>query len=280
MILVTGATGTVGRDVVRQLLEAHAEVRPVSRSPERASLPGAPRAVRGDLAEPESLRPALGDVDRVFLFPAAAPLDPFLDLARDAGVHHVVLLSSSAAADGESNAIARSHRMHERAVAASGLSWTYIRPGAFMANDLMWAPAVRGDGVVRAPYAQAATTPIDERDIAAVAVRALLDEDRHAHHAYQLTGPESLTVPDRVEILGKVLGRSLRFEELDPAQARELMVARMPAPVADAVLGMMARAGSNAPVSPSVQQVTGRPPHTYADWVARNAAAWGSPSMP
>jgi uncharacterized protein YbjT (DUF2867 family) len=276
MILVTGAAGTVGRNVVGQLLEAHAEVRPVSRSPERAPLPAGPRAVRGDLAEPESLRPALRDVDRVFLFPAAAPLDPFLGLAREAGVRHVVLLSS-AAVDGESNAIARSHRVHERAVAASGLSWTFIRPGAFMANDLMWAPAVRGDGVVRAPYAQAATAPIDERDIAAVAVRALLDEDRHADHAYQLTGPESLTVPDRVEILGKVLGRSLRFEELDPAQARELMVARMPAPVVDAVLGMMARAGSNAPVSPSVQQVTGRPPHTYADWVADNAAAWRSP---
>jgi uncharacterized protein YbjT (DUF2867 family) len=276
MILVTGAAGKVGRNVVGQLLEAHVEVRPVSRNPERAPLPAGPRAVRGDLAEPESLRPALRDVDRVFLFPAAAPLDPFLGLAREAGVRHVVLLSS-AAVDGESNAIARSHRAHERAVAASGLSWTFIRPGAFMANDLMWAPAVRGDGVVRAPYAQAATAPIDERDIAAVAVRALLDEDRHADHAYQLTGPESLTVPDRVEILGKVLGRSLRFEELDPAQARELMVARMPAPVVDAVLGMMARAGSNAPVSASVQQVTGRPPHAYADWVAHNAAAWGSP---
>ena len=274
MILVTGATGTVGRNVVDHLLEAHAEVRPVSRHPERAALPAGPAAVRGDLAEPDSLRTALQGVDRVFLFPAAAPLDRFLDLARDAGVRHVVLLSSSAAADGEPSAIGRSHQVHERAVAASGLPWTFLRPGAFMANDLMWAPTVRGDGVVRAPYVQAATAPIDERDIAAVAVRALLDEDPHAGRAYQLTGPESLTVADRVQILGTVLGRPLRLVELDPAQARELMAARMPASVVDAVLGLMARAGSSAPVSPGVEQVTGRPPHTYAEWVTHNAAAW------
>jgi uncharacterized protein YbjT (DUF2867 family) len=127
---------------------------------------------------------------------------------------------------------------------------------------------------VRAPYGQAATAPVDERDIAAVAVRALLD-DSHAGRAYELTGPESLSVIDRVEILGKVLGLPLRFEELDPAQARHLMSARMPASVVDSVLGMLAsRVGESAPVSPSVEQVTDRPPHTYADWIAHSAAAW------
>jgi uncharacterized protein YbjT (DUF2867 family) len=274
VILVTGATGRVGRHVVGQLLQAHEEVRPVSRNPERAALPAGTAAVRGDLAEPGSLRTALLGVDRVFIFPAAAPLDRFLELARDAGVRSVVLLSSAAAADEEPNAIGRMHLVHERAVAASGLPWTFVRPNAFMANDLMWAPTVTAEGVVRAPYGQAATAPVDERDIAAVAVRALRD-DGHAGEAYELTGPESLTVTDRVEILGHVLGRPLRFEELDPAQARHLMSAHLPAPVVNAVLGMLAsRVGASAPVSPSVEQVTGRSPHTYADWVAHNAAAW------
>ena len=274
MILVTGATGTVGRNIVGQLLEAQEEVRPVSRNPGHAALPSEIEAVRGDLGEPESLRAALTGVDRVMLFPAEAPLDGFLTLARDAGVQRVVLLSSSAAADEEPNAIGRRHLVHERAVAASGLPWTYVRPTAFMANDLMWAPTVRAEGVVRAPYGQAATAPVDERDIAAVAVRALLD-DGHLGQAYELTGPESLTVTDRVETLGDVLGRSLRFEELDPAQARELMSARVPPPVVDALLDMLAsRVGTNAPVSATVEEVTGRPPHTYADWVAHRSSAW------
>ncbi|MER6512939.1 SDR family oxidoreductase [Nonomuraea sp. NPDC001636] len=274
MILVTGATGNVGRHLVDLLLGAGEQVRAISRNPERAGLPDGVEVVKADMSQAEDLRAALRGADRAFLLPAAGQVDGFLREAARAGLGHVVLLSALAVTMKQAGVLGSAHAEYERAVAGSGLPWTFLRPGAFMANDLRWAPGVRNGGVVRAPFAEAATAPIDERDIAAVAARTLLD-DGHAGKAYELSGPASLTTADRVRILGEVLGRDLRLEELSPEQAREQMIAHTPAPVVDSVLTLFASfVGRAADVSPAVRELTGDAPHPYADWAARNAAAF------
>jgi uncharacterized protein YbjT (DUF2867 family) len=269
MILVTGATGNVGHHVVTQLVEAGEKVRAVARNPERGRFPESVEVVRADLSDASTLPAALAGVDRVFLYGVPGGTGEFLAVAND--VDRVVLLSSSSTLDDEPNAIGQAHLDYEREVADSGLQWTFIRPGGFMTNDLAWAPGVKA-GVVRAPYGGAVSATIDERDIAAVAVRSLLD-DGHAGQKYELTGPEALSVADRVRILGEVLGRAVRFEEQDPAEARAQMLASMPEAIVDSLLPVFAAlVGATPPILPTVEQVTGRPPTTYANWVAEHAA--------
>ncbi|HEY2763518.1 MAG TPA: SDR family oxidoreductase [Pseudonocardiaceae bacterium] len=276
MILVTGATGNVGRQVVGQLVTAGEKVRAFSRHPERAGLPDGVEVVQGDLRQPESLPAAMAGVDRLFLFPVPDQVTAVLDAATAAGVRRVVLLSSSAVAAQDAGVIGRMHAQCERAVAESGLAWTFLRPGAFMVNDLQWARGIEAGGVVRGPYGQAASAPIDERDIAAVAARALLD-DGCTGAVYELTGSESLTPVDRVRILSQVLGRELRFEEQPAEQARELLIAHFPAEVVDSLLALTASAvGTTAEVLPTVRMVTGRAPHTYRDWATHHAGDFHS----
>src|ERR1700680_668219 len=219
MILVTGATGNVGRNVVEKLVAEGQEVRALTRDTARARFPDQVDVVSGDLSRPETLPAALKGVERAFLFPVPG-LEGFLDLARRSGVDRIVLLSSSAVTTEHPSAIARVHLGNEQAVAQSGLPWTFVRPGAFMANDLRWAPGIKAEGVVRAPYGDATTAPIDERDIAAVVVTALL-HDGQAGPSYALTGPDSLTQIERVQILAAALGQALRFEEQTPGQFRQ-----------------------------------------------------------
>ncbi|WP_182906832.1 NAD(P)H-binding protein [Microbispora sp. H13382] len=276
MILVTGGAGNIGANVVRQLLDAGQKVRVMTRDRGGRSFPDGVEVMAGDLTRPETLPAALSGVERAFLFPVFTGVGGFLDTARRTGLRHVVLLSSSAVTFPTPGLIGEQHLRVEHAVAASGLPWTFVRPDAFMTNDLAWAPQIAGGGVVRGVYGGAATAPVDPRDIAAVAVRALLD--RRAGEAYVLTGPQSLTQIERVRIIAATIGRPLRFEEVPREQVKEQLLRHgMPAPVVDELLDILAaRDGRTAEISPAVEQVTGRPAFTYAQWVAHRAAAFGS----
>ena len=161
----------------------------------------------------------------------------------------------------------------ERSIEASGLRWTFLRPGMFAANALSWwAPAIRSGDVVRWPYGDTPTAPIHERDIAAVAVRALLEEG-HEGAEYVLTGPESLTQREQVETIGEVIGRPLRFEELSPEEARREIP--FPAPALNMLLNAWAAAvGQPALVTSTVAEITGRPARTLREWVADHAEAF------
>lgn len=271
MILVTGATGSVGRNVVRELVNAGEKVRAVTRDPARADLPEGAEVVRGDLLDPATYPAMLADVERLYLFPAGDTVADFVAAAVEAGVRHVVVLSSLA----EDGYIGERHRAVERAVEASGAEWTHLRPGAFMGNlRWQWSASIREEGVVRFPYGDASLAPIHEADIAAVAVQALRHEG-HAGKAYELSGPEPLTFREQAKVLGRALGRDIEFVELTPEQAQEQMSAAMPAPVADTLLAYWAdHVGRTAPVFPAVQQVTGRRGRTLTDWAAENAAAF------
>jgi uncharacterized protein YbjT (DUF2867 family) len=213
-------------------------------------------------------------VRTLFLYAEPQGIEGVLGVARAAGVEQVVLLSSAwvVAKGRESSPIARRHLIVEQAISASGLPWTFVRPGGFATNALQWAPSIKAAGVVRAVYPEAQVAPIHEQDIAAVAVAALTSPG-HAGQAYVLTGPESLTQRRQVELIGAAIGRPIRFEELTPEQAREQLGRFMPPAIVDTLLSYLAAAdGVPAPVSDTVQQVTGRPARTFAEWATDHAA--------
>jgi uncharacterized protein YbjT (DUF2867 family) len=282
MILVTGATGNVGRQVVEQLVAAGEPVRALSRHPERASWPDGVETVTGDLTSELPVEVFAG-ARALYLFPEPTRVATVVASAAAAGVRHVVVLSSLAAGlDGVEGmeVLQRRHLDVERAVEASGLSWTHVRPGMFMTNTLSWAEAIRTGGVVREPYPDATAAPVHEADIAAVAVAALRDPERHAGAAYPLSGPESLSQLDRVRILAEVLGRPVRLEEQTRDQARASLLANpwMNDRLAESLLDMLAasRGVRDGLVLPTVEEVLGRPARTFASWVDEHRDAFTS----
>lgn len=279
-ILVTGATGRVGRLVVDRLANAGVPVRAFTRRPAAASLPASVEVVAGDLTAPESLEAALTGVGAVFLVWTAAPTTVAAVIARLAThAQRIVFLSSPHRTPHpffqQPNPMAALHADIERAIGATGLASTIIRPGMFASNALpWWGPAIRNGNVVRWPYAAAETAPIDERDIASVAARALY-EDGHAGADYVLTGPESLSHAEQVKIVGAAIGRRIRFEELSPAEFRRETASEWPRPVVDMLLAAWgATLGLPALVTSTVSDVTGSPPRTFRRWADDHAAAF------
>ncbi|HZD79706.1 MAG TPA: NAD(P)H-binding protein, partial [Actinomycetota bacterium] len=225
-VLVTGATGRVGRAVIDRLLDAGVPVRAlVHRTEATATLPPNIQVVTGDLTVPESLEAALTGAGAVFLVWTAPPTTAPAVVERIASfAPRVVFLSAPHRTPHpffqQPNPMAVLYAEIERLIAATGLEWTIIRPGMFASNALLWwAPAIRSEGVVRWPYGAAETAPVDDRDVAAVAALTL-NRDGHAGGDYVLTGPESLSQAEQVRIIAEVLGRPISFEELSPDQFR------------------------------------------------------------
>jgi uncharacterized protein YbjT (DUF2867 family) len=279
-VLVTGATGRVGRAVVGELLDAGVPVRALVRRPAAARLPAAVEIAAGDLTVPESLDAGLQGVSSVFLVWTAPPTTVPAVVERIAThTRRVVFLSSPHQTPHpffqQPNPLAALHANIERLIAAAGLASTIIRPGMFASNVLLWwADAIRNGDAVRWPYGAAETAPIDDRDIAAVSARALY-EDGHAGRDYVLTGPESLSQAEQVRIIGAVIGRQIQFEELSPGDFRREMVSRFPGPAVDMLLAAWgATMGRPALVTSTVSDVLGSPARTFRQWVADHAAAF------
>ncbi|MFE7853216.1 NAD(P)H-binding protein [Streptomyces sp. NPDC057403] len=279
MILVTGATGTVGREVVRRL-PAGVAVRVLARDPARVGgAASAVEVVAGSYDDARCLERALAGVRTAFLVTTGLGRDHdavFLRAAKLAGVRRVVKLSAAAVLDaGAGDLITRWQRANEELLRGCGLQWTLLRPRAFMSNTLSWAHSVRAQGCVRALYGTSAGACVDPRDVAAVAVRALTEEG-HAGRAYTLTGPEAISAVEQTRQLGRLLGVPLRFEELSRDQARAGLGGRYPQPVVEALLAGAERlhAGAKARVEDTVAQVTGRPAGTFRDWAADHLAAF------
>ena len=280
-VLVTGATGRVGRVVVDLLADAGVPVRALSRRAEaEASLPGEAEVVVGDLTVPESLDAALRGVDTVLLVWAAPPATvPAVVERLAASPRRVVFLSSPHRTPHpffrQPNPMAVLHADIERLIADAGVESTVIRPGMFASNVLFWwASAIRGDGVVRWPYGAAETAPVDHRDVASVAALTLR-QDGHAGGDYVLTGPESLSQAEQVRIIGDVLGRPVTFEELSPDEFRKETDGIWPRLVVDMLLDAWgATMGVPAYVTSTVSDIVGSPPRSFRQWVADNAAAF------
>jgi uncharacterized protein YbjT (DUF2867 family) len=275
-ILVTGATGHVGPELISLVLERGHSVRAIVR--DGSSPPDLGEDVEtfaGDLRDAETLRPALVGVDGVFLL-SGYDDDGLVREMRAANVSRAVLLSSSAAPTGDlSNAVAAYHIRSERAMQRSGIPVACLRPNSFMSNALRWLPQIRSGSAIREPFAEVAIATNDPRDIAAVATVALLADDPESR-AYRITGPQALRAAERVAILSEALGRHLPFEPLSNEAARRELSANMPPEYVDAFFDFFVEGSiDETTVLPTVADVTGRPPRTFQEWAQEHASEFG-----
>jgi uncharacterized protein YbjT (DUF2867 family) len=268
MLLVTGATGTTGMEVLRALKARGAEARALVRDETKAhhlrDLGFTP--VTGDLGDPRTLGPALEGVERAYLVAPASPMQSeleqaFLETARTAGVKHVVKLSVIGASEEAPGRFARSHGKVERALKESGMAWTLLRAAGFMQNTLGWGERVQ-DGTFYTPVPDAAFSIVDARDVAEVAALALTDEG-HEGKAYGLSGPEAISYRDQATRLFAAAGREVEVAEV-PVEAvkRELVRAGVPPWNAEGLCELFEvyAAGGATMVTSGVQDALGRPP--------------------
>ncbi|WP_280268483.1 NAD(P)H-binding protein [Nocardia wallacei] len=292
-ILVTGATGNVGRRLVHRLVDAGQAVRAMTRAPRTAHLPAAVDVRYGDFEQPDTWPGVLEGIERVYLFPhiydVTTPGGHFVEQAARAGVRRFVVHSAAAAgftgdepADPalrylrEHLAVERdAHRQVEQWVEATGVEWTHLRPGLLAVNALSWAESIRAERVVREPYPTSGYPWVHEADIAEVAVAALLT-DAHLGAAYTLTGPAKVTQAEQVRAIAAAIGEDIRFDELTPRQAREHWLREgYPADYVDWMLELRIDSidGTGClPPTDTFHRITGRAPRSFAQWAADHRA--------
>jgi len=280
LILVTGASGTIGRELVALLVESGAPFRAMTRDP--AALPEN-IARPGDFADVGSLRSAFAGVTRLFLLCGAQPgMDALeinaIEAAREAGVERIVKISAPNASEEGPAQLQRLHGRSEAALRASGMDWTILRPNAFMQN--LYGPTQGFDGErnCRLPLGEAKYCFIDARDIAATALAALTSPG-HAGQVYDLTGPEALSYGAAADIVSEVMGKAFHFVDISPEDGRnDMLAAGIDAWFVDEILEWFAlfRAGKVGGVSDAVEKVTGRVPRRLADFVRAHAGEFDS----
>jgi uncharacterized protein YbjT (DUF2867 family) len=273
-VLVTGARGQIGGAVLAGLAAAGEPVRASSRAPRPGEFPGGVAVARLDLTDPASWPAALAGVRKVFLYAHPEGAAHFAAAAVTAGVEHVVLLSSSSVLtpDPEANPIAQRHLAVERALDEAGLDRTFVRPGYYATNALRWQ-SIRTGRVLRTAFPEGVTSAVHERDIAEVAVRALLD-DAHRGAAYPVLGAGPVTVREQVAAIAAALGEPVRLEEVDVDSYRAQLSTQLPEPIVERFL----RARGNVPLLPAevatdaVPRILGRPALTFAAWARDHVA--------
>ncbi len=276
LTLVTGCRGRIGSTLAALLRDRGHPVRAASRNPAELSLPAGVPAVACDLGDPGTFAAALEGVDSVFLYAESSHINDFLSAARAAGVGHIMLLSSSSvlAPDAASNPVAASHLAVEEALAASPTGWTFLRPGDFASNAYQWAGALRSGRPVDLPYPLSQTSPIDETSIAEAAL-AVLTDTRLQGASYHLTGPESLTATEQVELLAAASGSATTVNAVSREAWKESVAPFLPSEFAEGLLDHWAATdGSPAEVTRDMEKLTGRPARTFASWAAEHAAAF------
>lgn len=274
MIVVTGATGTVGSELVRRLSEADERVRALSREPDRGEALDGVEWVRADLARMEELAPVFEGGDRLFLLTGNSEDMVWLQknaiqAAREAGIRRIVKLSALGATDHSKSVIALWHYNVERMLRDSGTAWTFLRPHHFMQNLLDPAVHDREAGRVHSPSRDGTIPFVDTRDVAACAAATLTTEG-HEGRTYTLTGPEPLSYAEATEIVAEVTGRELTYvpETMDEAWERLRAAGRPPWLVASllAIAGYQRGGGATERVTDAVERLTGRPPRTLREF--------------
>jgi len=280
MILVLGSTGTTGREVARQLIQAGHRPRLLVRSPAKASeFHGKAEIAEGDLERADTVASAMAGVDKLYLV-SAGPHGPELesnaiDAAKRANVKHVVKLSVMGA-DAPELTFSKWHARGEKRLKESGLAWTLLRPGNFMTNSLGWATTIKSQGTFYQATGDGRWASIDPADIGGVAVKALTAPG-HEGKAYTLTGPESMSASQYAETLSTILGKRVKFVDVPPDAARQSMLkSGIPPVYVDALLEINAvmKAGKADVVTDDVEKILGRKATRFEDWADRNVAAF------
>ncbi len=290
MILVTGATGLNGKELLRRLSARGIAVRALVRHPAKAeAIAALPHVeiVQGDMARPETLAAALLDVDRAMLISSSDPdmLDVqsnFIAAAKKAGVRHVVKLSGIMPELNSAFRFARMHGEIEKRLGASGIAFTHLRAGEFMPAYFRQAPAIAAKGAMFLPMADARIASIDVGDIAEIAATVLTNPG-HEGKIYPLTGPAALTMTEVAEKLSAATGKTIRYINVPPEDARKAQLAAgMPPYLADALFELFAerRNGKEATVWPDAEALLGRPPTSFDEFARRNAAVFRGETPP
>jgi uncharacterized protein YbjT (DUF2867 family) len=267
-ILVTGATGNIGRMVVDELLALGADdVRALTVDPGRAALPAGVEVARGFLGRPSTLPEAYAGVDVLYLAPHLPTVMEACRMAADAGIRRIVDLAGPKGGYWQGM---------EDAVEACGVPFTHLEPGEFMANATLWARQIRAGDVVRDTCGDATNAPIAQEDVAAVAARVLLS-DAHEGRSYELTGPASLSRREKVAEIARALGRELRYVELPRDEAIEELAKDMGDHAAWYVDGQETLLTYPQRAVPTVAELTGRPATTFLEWARANAHLFQDP---
>jgi uncharacterized protein YbjT (DUF2867 family) len=290
MILVTGATGLNGRALLHLLSEGGIAARALVRNPAKAeaiaALPNV-EIVQGDMARPETLASALRDIDRAMLISSSDPTmlevqSNFIDAAGKAGVKHVVKLSGIMPELDSAFRFARMHGEIEKRLEASGMAFTHLRAGEFMPAYFRQAPVIAARGAMFLPMEDARIASIDVGDIAEIAA-SVLTGSGHEGKTYPLTGPEALTMTQVAAKLSAATGKTIRYVNVAPEDARQAQLAAgMPPYLADALFELFAerRNGKEARVWPDAEALLGRPPTSFDEFARRNAAVFRGEAAP
>ncbi|WP_238412703.1 SDR family oxidoreductase [Saccharothrix deserti] len=273
---MTGATGNIGSALLQELHESGGvPVRGLTRDVARASFPDGVGAVEGDLARTSSLKSALDGVRSLFLVSRMGEDADILAAARQAGVEHVVLVSSITVQTHPHLPAAGENLAVERLLQDSGMTWTVLRPTQFASNTLWWAASIREHLTVRLPYADIGLPTIHPADIAAVA-RAALTEPRHRERTYALTGPARITARQQVEAISVALRQEVSVDEISREEAHQQMAPLMGDETANAVLDLMGGDVNDEllTVRDTVARVTGSPARSFRQWATENADAF------
>ncbi|MFI5654803.1 SDR family oxidoreductase [Streptomyces anulatus] len=290
LTVVTGATGTLGRHVVDGLLSSGRAVRAVSRRPRQSGLPSAVEVVAGDLHEPSTLGAAFETARALVLIAVPDSAVEVVARARAAGIEHIVVVSSAAVTAGHDTTY---NLPVERAVRASGLDWSIVRPGEFATNALLiWGPSIRSARRVVEPFPDQAGNPIHEQDIADVVVADLLDPDRRGR-VDTIIGPDTLTKREQVARIAAAVGDDIVLDEVTPEQAIRFYREQggFAADNADWLYGLTsydgvegvtdepreANPGSDGAYL-TLAEVLGRPGRSYAQWARDHAFDFGKPA--
>ncbi len=278
MILVIGSTGHVGRELVPQLLQSGQHFRVLVRDPQKVAHldPSIERAV-GNLNDLDLLINAMRDVERLFLVTLTTQQDVnVLEAAKRTGVKHIVKLSTMEATE-HKIAIGKWSFEREELIRASGLDWTFLRPGMFMSNSIgWWAASIKARGAVYFPGGKGKSAPIDSRDIAAVAALALT-QPGHSGQVYELTGSELLTVKEMVGIISRTLGKPICYVNIPPFVAQlSMSKSGMDKRRVNSLMELLKsiRKNESARVRDTVQRLTGRPARTFEEWCRENVDAF------
>jgi len=276
MILIIGATGTVGRELVRLLATRGIPLRALTRDPARAeaiAYPGV-EIVIGDLAAPETLAPALAGIGKLFLLTPSSPEQAqfetqVIELARQTSINYIIKLSSLGASEASPIAMSRWHRRIEKIIETSGIAWTFLRPQNFMQNLLGSSVSIRSQGVLKAPMGKGRMSLVDARDVAAAAA-AVLTQPGHEGKIYRLTGSQALSFGDIAAAFSEILGRPIRYEDVTEDQIRlELEQAGFPPWLIDDQIAIYRhfRGVKNPLINTTLEQLTGRQPRTLKEFI-------------
>jgi uncharacterized protein YbjT (DUF2867 family) len=279
MILITGATGNIGRELIPFLLQAGQPIRVFVRDGRKvAHLDACVERAVGDLDKPETLLPAVQGVEGIFLVTFETRQDiNVIEAAKRAGVKHIVKLSTLEATDHKIQ-VGKWHYEREQLIRASGLDWTFLRPGMFMSNSIdWWAASIKGQNSVFFPGGKKGkVAPVDPRDVAKIAAGALT-QPKHNGQAYELTGAELFTIGEMVQVISRVLGKPIQYVDIPPIAAKLFMLKTgMDKTLVNALMEMLKslRKNEGAVITDTVQRVTGQVPRTFEDWCREHIQAF------